>query len=161
MRFTLLDRIVEVETGKRIVAIKSLSLAEEYLADHFPTAPVMPGVLMLEALVQASAWLVRVSEDFAHSMVALKEARGVKYANFVDPGQTLTVTAEVTAQDQRQTKLKAQGTVDGASAVSTRLVLERYNLAESDPAQATTDQYTIERLRHLLWRLWPREPAAA
>ena len=161
MRFTLLDRIVEVEVGKRIVASKSLSLAEEYLADHFPSAPVMPGVMMLEALVQASSWLVRVSEDFAHSIVVLKEARGVKYANFVDPGQTLTVTAEITGQDERETKLKAQGTVNGAAAVSARLVLERYNVADGDPAQATTDQYTIERLRHLLSLLWRREPAAA
>jgi 3-hydroxyacyl-[acyl-carrier-protein] dehydratase len=161
MRFTLLDRIVEVEVGKRIVASKSLSLAEEYLADHFPSAPVMPGVMMLEALVQASAWLVRVSEDFAHSIVVLKEARGVKYANFVDPGQTLTVTAEITGQDERKTRLKAQGTVNGAAAVSAKLVLERYNVADGDPAQATTDQYTIERLRHLLSLLWRREPAAA
>ncbi len=161
MRFTLLDRIVEVEPAKRIVAVKSLSLAEEYLADHFNSAPVMPGVMMLEALVQASSWLVRISEDFAHSMVVLKQARGVKYANFVDPGQTLTVTAEITGQDQRETKLKAQGTVDGAAAVSAKLVLERYNAADADPGQAATDRYTIERLRHLLALLWPREPAAA
>jgi 3-hydroxyacyl-[acyl-carrier-protein] dehydratase len=165
MRFTLLDRIVDLEVGKRIVAIKSLSLAEEYLADHFPSAPVMPGVMMLEALVQASAWLVRVSEDFAHSIVVLKQARGVKYANFVDPGQTLTVTAELTGQDERETKLKAQGTVNGAAAVSAKLVLERYNIAgrdvaDGDPTQAATDQYTIERLRHLLSLLWRREPAA-
>jgi 3-hydroxyacyl-[acyl-carrier-protein] dehydratase len=160
MRFTLLDRIVELEAGKRIVAVKSLSLAEEYLADHFPSAPVMPGVLMLEALVQASAWLVRVSEDFAHSIVVLKQARGVKYANFVDPGQTLTVTAEMTGQDERETKFKAQGTVNGAAAVSAKLVLERYNLAAGDPAQAATDRYTIERLRQLLSLLWQPQPAA-
>src|SRR5437762_3068028 len=160
MRFTLLDRISELEVGERITASKSLSLAEEYLADHFPSAPVMPGVMMLEALVQASAWLVRVSEDFAHSMVTLKQARGVKYANFVDPGQTLLVTAEITSQDERETKLKAQGTVNGGAAVSAKLVLERYNLADSDPAQAATDQYNVERLRHLLLLLWQHRPAA-
>src|SRR5262249_5671169 len=158
MRFTLLDRIVEVEVGKRITASKSLSLAEEYLADHFPSSPVMPGVMMLEALVQASAWLVRVSDNFAHSMVTLKQARGVKYANFVDPGQTLMVTAEITGQDERETKLKAQGTVNGGAAVSAKLVLERYNLAERDPDQAAVDQYTIERLRLLLSLLWQRGP---
>src|SRR5262245_12764005 len=156
MRFTLVDRIVEVESGKRIVAVKSLSLAEEYLADHFPSAPVMPGVMMLEALVQASAWLVRISEDFAHSVVVLKQARGGKYANFVDPGQTLTGRAEITGQDERETKFKAQGLVNGAAAVSAKLVLERYNLAAGDPAQAATDQYTIQRLRHLLSLLWQR-----
>jgi len=160
MRFTLLDRIVELEPGKRITAVKTLSLAEEYLADHFPSAPVMPGVLMLEALVQASAWLVRASEDFAHSIVTLKQAKGVKYANFVDPGQTLTVTAEVTGQDARETKVKAAGTVGDEAAVSARLVLERYNLAQNDPAQSATDQYTIDRLRHLFSLLYPRERAA-
>ena len=63
MRFSLIDRIVELEPGERVTATKSLTMAEEYLADHFPHFPVMPGVLMLEAMTQAGAWLVRVSED--------------------------------------------------------------------------------------------------
>ena len=158
MRFCLLDRIIELEPGRKITAIKSLSLAEEYLADHFPSAPVMPGVLMLEALVQASAWLIRVSEDFAHSMVTLKQARGVKYGKFVDPGQTLTVKAEITGETDHETTLKAQGTVDGVTAVSARLVLERYNLEAS--GAGPVDQFTIERMKNMLSLLY-REPAAA
>ena len=140
MRFTLLDRIVQLEPGSRITAIKALALAEEYLADHFPSFPVMPGVLMLEAMTQAGAWLVRATEDFAHSIVVLKEARNVKYSNFVAPGQTLTVTAEITHQDERETKLKAQGTVDGEVQLSGRLVLVRYNLVDEGmgAADATT-----------------------
>ena len=69
MRFTLVDRILEITPGEKIVAIKNLSMAEEYLGDHFPGFPVMPGVLMVEALTQASAWLIRASEDFAHSVL--------------------------------------------------------------------------------------------
>ena len=65
MRFLLIDRITELEPQKSITAVKNLSLAEEYLADHFPGFPVMPGVLMLETLVQAGGWLIRHSEDFA------------------------------------------------------------------------------------------------
>src|ERR1051325_11131668 len=129
MRFVLIDRIVDLQRGKSLVAVKNLSLGEEYLADHFPGFPVMPGVLMLEAMTQAGAWLVRASEDFAHSVVVLKEARNVKYASFVEPGPTLTVQAEVLGQDERETKLKAQGIVGGVTAVSARLVLEKYNLA--------------------------------
>ncbi len=161
MRFTLLDRIIELEPGRKIGAVKTLSLSEEYLADHFPNAPVMPGVLMLEALVQASAWLIRVSEDFAHSMVILKQARGVKYAMFVTPGQTLEVSAEITGQNENETKLKAKGTVDGAVAVSAKLVLERYNLADRDSHQADTDDFNIHRLRQMLSLLYPKEPATA
>ena len=52
MRFALVDRIVSLERGESISTVKNLSLAEEYLADHFPGFPVLPGVLMLEALVQ-------------------------------------------------------------------------------------------------------------
>ena len=111
-------------------------MAEEYLADHFPNFPVMPGVLMLEAMTQAGAWLVRLSEDFAHSMVVLKQAGNVKYGQFVEPGQTLTVTAEILSQDGDGDEVKAQGTVDGRTTVSGRLVLERYNLADRDPDKA-------------------------
>jgi 3-hydroxyacyl-[acyl-carrier-protein] dehydratase len=127
MRFCLIDRIVYLESGSRLEAVKGLAMAEEYLGDHFPSAPVMPGVLMLEALVEASAWLIRASEDFAHSVVMLKEARSVKYANFVEPGSTLRITAEMLNQDERLTRLKAQGTIEGTTAVSARLVLERFD----------------------------------
>lgn len=154
MRFTLVDRITQLERGHRITAHKNLSLAEEYLADHFPGFPVMPGVLMLEAMTQAAAWLIRASEDFAHSIVVLKEARNVKYGNFVEPGQTLLVTAEILSQDPRETKVKAQGTVDGLATVSGRLTLERYNLAESQAESALADAVVIERLREQFAQLW-------
>src|SRR5260221_10514665 len=108
MRFTLIDRVTELVPGERITAIKNLSLAEEYLADHFPGFPVMPGVLMLEAMTQTGAWLIRASEDFAHSTVLLKEARNVKYASFVEPSETLIVTASILEQNERQTKIKAE-----------------------------------------------------
>jgi 3-hydroxyacyl-[acyl-carrier-protein] dehydratase len=153
MRFTLIDRITALEPGASITAQKNLSLAEEYLADHFPGFPVMPGVLMLEAMTQASAWLIRRGEDFAHSMVTLKEARNVKYASFVEPGQTLTVTAEILSQDERETKLKAHGHVDGKPTVSARLILQRYNLSDDSPGQAEADAVVIDNLRALFAEL--------
>ena len=55
MRFNLVDRIVEVQPRQALRAVKNLTLGEEYLADHFPTFPVMPGVLMLQTLVEAGA----------------------------------------------------------------------------------------------------------
>lgn len=159
MRFTLIDRIVELEPGVKIKAVKTLTLAEEYLADHFPKFPVMPGVLMLEAMTQAGAWLVRASEDFAHSMVVLKQASNVKYGQFVEPGQTLTVTAEIISQDQRETKLKATGHMNGELTVSARLILERYNLADTTPTRAHTDRVVKRELRELFDLLYL--PAAA
>jgi 3-hydroxyacyl-[acyl-carrier-protein] dehydratase len=149
MRFSLIDRIEELEPGVKITGRKALSMAEEYLKDHFPGFPVMPGVLMLEAMTQAGAWLVRASEDFAHSMVVLKEAKGVKYGQFVEPGQTLRVTAEIVSQTDRETVVKARGEVDGKTTVSGRLVLSRYNLAETQPGQSQTDALVKRDLREL------------
>jgi 3-hydroxyacyl-[acyl-carrier-protein] dehydratase len=87
-------------------------------------------------------------------MVVLKEVRNVKYADFVQPGQTLTITAEILKQDDRETQLKAQGTVAGKPAVSGRVVLERYNLAEQRPDLAVTDALVSRQMRELLANLW-------
>lgn len=160
MRFTLIDRVTALEPGKNITAVKNLSLAEEYLADHFPGFPVLPGVLMLEAMTQAAAWLVRVSEDFKHSVVVLKEARNVKYNKFVEPGQTLTVVAEITGQSEGEVKLKTHGEVDGEQAVSARLTLAAYNLANSNPERALTDDVLRHKLRELHALLDRTAPAA-
>ncbi|MCC9606443.1 beta-hydroxyacyl-ACP dehydratase [Blastopirellula sp. JC732] len=153
MRFTLIDRITDLVPGERIIATKCLSLAEEYLEDHFPRFPVMPGVLMLEAMTQTSAWLIRATEDFAHSVVILQEARNVKYADFVEPGEVLTVTAEWVKQEGRLTSLKVKGTVAGNMAVSARLVLDRYNLGGD--VQSGADRLAIRNLKDDFNVLYP------
>jgi 3-hydroxyacyl-[acyl-carrier-protein] dehydratase len=164
MRFTLIDRITELQPNESITAVKALTMAEEYLADHFPLFPVMPGVLMLEAMYEASAWLVRASEDFAHSIVVLQEARAVSYKEFVAPGQLLTVSAEIVKQDEQSTRLKTRGTVDGRDAVGGRLTLQRYNLADRVPGRGATDGVVISELRRVFDLLYcpsaSMEPAA-
>ncbi len=151
MRFNLVDRIVEVEPGRRIRALKNLTLGEEYLADHFPTFPVMPGVLMLQTLVEAGAWLLRVSEDFRHSVIVLREARNVKYGTFMDPGRQMQINVELTEQaDGPEGPLavfKGKGEVDGNATVSARLTVVRYNLRDRDPALAATDERIVNQLR--------------
>jgi 3-hydroxyacyl-[acyl-carrier-protein] dehydratase len=161
MRFCLLDRILELEPGVRVTAVKRLRPDEDYLRDHFPRFPVMPGVLMLEAMYQASAWLVRQTEGFAHSVVVLKEARNIKYADFVTPGKELLVTAEILKQDDSLTTLKAQGSIDGNVAVNGRLVLERFNLADRFPLRRNTDPYLRMEMRDVLKRLLPAPATAA
>ena len=150
MRFTLLDRVLEVEPGKSITAIKTVSLAEEYLGDHFPRFPVLPGVLMLEAMTQAAAWTIRLGEDFAHSMVVLRVAKNVKYGDFVEPGKVLTVNAQVTAQDDKTTTVKASGSVGDRTSLTARLVLERYNMADRLAHGAALDA----RVRSEMRKLW-------
>ena len=149
MRFTLVDRITEVHPGKSITAVKALSMAEEYLQDHFPRFPVMPGVLMLESLYQAGSWLVYLTNEYRHSAVLLKEARNVKYADFIQPGGTLTFHAEIIKQNGPLTTLKAQGLVGETVAVNGRLVLEGFNIGDRQPERAAWDAYARRELRKL------------
>ncbi len=163
MRFTLIDRILQLKAGEEITAVKTVSLAEDYLADHFPLFPVLPGVFMLEAMTQASAWLIRYTEDFAHSVVLLKEARNVKYADFVEPGRMLTLTSKLLKEDSHTSTLKAEGAVDGKLHVSARLILERYNLADQNPEDEPNDRAALHDLRALFALLYRPEdlPPAA
>ncbi|MBN2562759.1 MAG: beta-hydroxyacyl-ACP dehydratase [Phycisphaerae bacterium] len=147
MKFILLDRIIALEPGSRIVASKSLTLAEEYLGDHFPTFPVMPGVLMLEGMVQAASWLVRVTEGFSHSMIVLEEARNISYKSFVTPGRTLDVTVDAIRIEDGGSEFKAVGRCGGDEVVKARLKLRHYNLAERNKGLADTDRRLVSDAR--------------
>lgn len=149
MRFILVDRITELQPGQSLVAIKNLSLAEEYLADHFPGFPVMPGVLMLEALTQAGAWLVRDMEDFAKSIVVLKKAKMIKYGSFVEPGRQLQLKVTLVSHDDNEASFKGEGTVDGQVMVKGQFTLTRYNLRDKDPSLHSTDASIVAGLRDL------------
>jgi 3-hydroxyacyl-[acyl-carrier-protein] dehydratase len=149
MRFVLIDRIIDLQPGQSLVAVKNLSLAEEYLADHFPGFPVMPGVLMLEALTQAAAWLIRDLEDFAHSVVILKQAKTIKYGSFVEPGRQLQLRVELIAHGERESSFKGVGSIDGQEMVKGRIILTRYNLRDRDPELHATDAAIVEGLRDL------------
>ena len=147
MRFTLIDRIIELDPENGITAIKNLSMAEEYLQDHFPLFPVMPGVLMLEALYQASAWLVRATDDFAHSMIELSEVRNTTFKDFVEPGQALVVTSKIQKRVDEKIWVQAEGRVDNRSAVRARLILDCYNLSDRDLASDAVDRHIVAEFR--------------
>src|SRR5438876_529769 len=140
MRFWLLDKIRSYTPDTELSAVKNVTMTEEYLADHFPEFPVLPGVFMLEAATQAGAWLLRLSENFAHSIISLKEAKNIKYADFVAPGQTLNVSVSIVKKDNRFATLKVDGKIGERSTLSGRIVLERYNLADRDPILRETDE---------------------
>src|SRR5262245_44307245 len=149
MRYQLVDRLLDLEPGCRIRMVKALTLGEEYLADHFPTFPVMPGVLMLQTLVEAGAWLLRLSEDFRHSVIVLREAKNVKYGTFMEPGRQMVVEVELVGQDGSTATFKGKGESGGVSTVSARFVLDRYNLRDRRPALAAHDERIVQHLREL------------
>ena len=143
MRFCLLDRICSYEADAELTAVKNVSLCEEYLADHFPEFPVLPGVFMVEAAAQCSAWLVRLSEDFAHSIITLAETRSVRFIDFVTPGKALQMSVVQSKREGEFVHFKFRGEVDGNLCVAGRLIMQCSNLADDDPELASLDQQMI------------------
>ena len=92
--FLLIDRIVEFESQKRLVAIKNVTINEPFFQGHFPGYPIMPGVLLIEAMAQTSGWLLIALTKFERMpfLGAVKEA---KMRGFVSPGELLKIDASV------------------------------------------------------------------
>ncbi len=145
MRFTLIDRIDAHQPGKFLRGCKFLALGEEYLADHFPRFPVMPGVLMLQALVEAGAWLWRATSGFAHPVIVLREAKNVKYGSFMQPGRRMDVAVDLVKTDGATATFKGKGSDDaGQQTVSAQFVLHGYALAAKGPAGAAADAKLLD-----------------
>ncbi len=111
MHFSLVDSVIE-RTPERVVTLKNVSAAEEYLQDHFPDFPVLPGVMMLEAMVQAGRVLLEARGVAGASRMVLGGARALKYGRFVRPGESLRVEVTV-AKDlgDGSIELKGEGRV--------------------------------------------------
>jgi 3-hydroxyacyl-[acyl-carrier-protein] dehydratase len=152
MRFILIDKVISLDAGKEIKAIKGVSLAEEYLADHFPTFPVLPGVLLLQGLIESASWLVRRTENFAHSMILLEQARNVKYKSFLAPGSQIEYTVEARAIEENISSFSGFGSSDGVRIVEARFGLRHFNLADRDSAMAAVDAKVIENMKKR-WKL--------
>ena len=104
---------------------------------------------MLHTLVEAGAWLWRLTTDFAHSVIVLREARGVKYGSFMEPGRQMVVTVELTAQEDGLATFKGKGEAEGQLTVAARLTLAGYNLCDRNPALKEVDERIVRQLRSL------------
>ncbi len=158
MRCRLIDKITHLEPAHAVQAVKHLRASEGYLADHFPRFPIMPGVLMLEAMYQAAYWLVRKTDEFAHSLVLLKEARNVKFTGFLKPEQKLVIHAQVKKQQGQQTTLMARGEVDGNPIVSGRLILETSELADRYPQRAPVRDLLMRKVQQQFQNVLAGQP---
>ena len=153
MRFHLLDKVTLL-TDTRIEAEKHVSQAEEYLADHFPTFPVLPGVMMLEAATQAAAWLAMhrsgffASELYSGPTVAvLKSARNLRYGHFVAPGHALKLGVDFDKDTEGGMAFKISGMVDVAgetrTAVTGKLELSCFRLGDREAKLSGADEQLV------------------
>lgn len=136
MHFCLVDKVIE-QAAERIVTIKQVTAAEEYLQDHFPGFPVLPGVFMIESLVQAGRRMLEGRAELRSTRLVLGGVRALKYGSFVRPGQTLRVevTLAKTLEDG-SFELKGEGVVIGAGVA-----------AEGEPPTAVSGKFTLRPVR--------------
>lgn len=111
--FLLVDRILEVEEGKRAVGIKNVTTNEEYFNGHFPDYPVMPGVLIIEALAQVGAVAILKKEENRGKLAFFAGIDNCRFKGQVKPGDQLRLEVEMTRVRGKIGKGKAVATVDG------------------------------------------------
>ena len=139
----LVDRVLTWESGKTITAIKNVTVNEEFFQGHFPHKPVMPGVLMIEALAQTAALLsfltmgVKPDENSVVYFVGIDNAR---FKRPVEPGDQLKMDVEILRVSRGIWKYKAVGTVDGKVALEAELMctIRSAQDASQSAAQSTS-----------------------
>ncbi|MGD0097001.1 MAG: 3-hydroxyacyl-ACP dehydratase FabZ [Terracidiphilus sp.] len=144
--FLLIDRVVEFERGKRLVAIKNVTVNEPFFQGHFPNVPIMPGVLVIEAMAQAGA-IIMMNEipDRNKKLAVFTGIDKAKFRNQVTPGDQLRIEVDVLAFKSRMGRMEARATVDGKLACQATLSCAvvpraREAAAESQPTEAVTAQ---------------------
>jgi 3-hydroxyacyl-[acyl-carrier-protein] dehydratase len=111
--FLFVDRVLEVEPGKRIVGIKNVSYDEHFFQGHFPGRPIMPGVLIVEAMAQAAGVLVYKSMEIADNMVYFMTIDKAKFRRPVVPGDQLRLEVEAVQNRGKAWKFTGKALVDG------------------------------------------------
>jgi UDP-3-O-[3-hydroxymyristoyl] N-acetylglucosamine deacetylase / 3-hydroxyacyl-[acyl-carrier-protein] dehydratase len=112
--FLLVDRILEIEEGKRIVGLKNVTINEPFFQGHFPGHPIMPGVLIIEAMAQVGGMLLmRTIDDPTTKVVYFMSLDNVKFRRPVKPGDQLRLELEVIQMRGTMSKMKGTAYVDG------------------------------------------------
>ena len=130
--FLLVDRVLELESGKRIRALKNVTMNEPFFGGHFPNRPVMPGVLMLEALAQAAAVLsfeTLGEEPDENTIYYFAGADAVRFKRPVEPGDQLVLDVTLDRMKAGIFKFTAAATVGGELAVEAQLTCTRRRIA--------------------------------
>jgi len=120
--FLLIDRVEELEEGKRVVAIKNVTMNEYFFQGHFPQEPVMPGVLIIEALAQAGAVAILKMEQYKGKIAYFASIEKAKFRRKVVPGDVLRLEVEIVKIKGPAGVGKATATVNGKTAVEAQLM---------------------------------------
>jgi len=120
--FLLIDRVVEFEPAKRLVAIKNVTINEPFFQGHFPGYPIMPGVLVVEAMAQAGAFIMLAAiEDRKSKLAVFTGIEKAKFRKPVTPGDQLRIEVDVLAMRSRAGRIAGRAFVEGKLACEATL----------------------------------------
>jgi len=143
MRWFWIDRFLEFETGKRAVAVKNVSLAEDHLHDHFPGNPVMPTSLIVEGLAQTGGILLGEVNNFDHIVILAKVPK-IIFHGWAVPGETLIYTADLTDARDEGGSVEVTAHVANLDGGDNRLIADGkivfVHLNDNDPELGAIDQ---------------------
>jgi 3-hydroxyacyl-[acyl-carrier-protein] dehydratase len=145
LRFLLVDRILELESGKRARGIKNVAMSEDFLTHHFPDTPIMPGALIAEAAVQLASWVIREATDFRRAGLAVVFERA-RFQELVRPGDQLELEVEVLAMDDATARFKAVAHCRGRRVSSGRFVLA---LVDAETQEAVDESRRLFKILSL------------
>lgn len=168
MRWRMIDRIDEIVPGEKASAVKGVTLAEDYFEDHFPKFPVVPGVLVVEALAQVSGKLIELSvfeERKLWPFPVLSMVRNAKFRRFIRPGEQIKLEASIAEIREESAVTKCKASVDGKTTTDVELLF----VFDPEGLSNALDQDELQDIERqwlrMLWAGFPewekRHPRAA
>jgi 3-hydroxyacyl-[acyl-carrier-protein] dehydratase len=139
--FLLIDRLIEIERKKRVVALKNVTINEPHFAGHFPDFPIMPGVLIIEAIAQAGAALLLTeytAADRASKLMVFTSIDAARFRRPVVPGDQLRIEVNVLNWRSNAVKMHGTATVDGKLACEATVMCAMTNRKPAEPAAPPT-----------------------
>jgi 3-hydroxyacyl-[acyl-carrier-protein] dehydratase len=144
MRFLLVDRITELESGKRAAGVKNVTLSEDFFTHHFPYHPIMPGALITECLVQLADWLLRESAGF-ESVGTPASFDSLKFYKLVRPGDQLKLEVELVAREDDHCSIKGQARCENDTVAVGRFTMTVRPAADFHSADDARRLFTMIR----------------
>lgn len=142
--FLLIDRLMEIERKKRIVALKNVTINEPFFAGHFPNFPIMPGVLIVESIAQAGgALLLTEIPDRENKLMVFTSIERAKFRRPVVPGDQLRIEVNVINWRPRAVKMQGHVTVDGKLACEATVMCQLVAREAQAPASAEPTKETV------------------